>query len=120
MGIFDNSNLVDLVTKYFKTHLELLKLDIQEHFEKFLSKILRFILIAFFIGVTILFLLLGLANFLNNYFGNSFAGHLCVSGIALVTSLIILCALNKKTYESPLVDLKEDDDFINAKKTDHD
>ena len=120
MGIFDNSKLIDLVTKYIKTQLELVKLDIQERLEELLSRIFKFILAAFAVGITLLFLLLGLANFLNDYFESSFIGYMSVSGIALVISLFIIYSLNKKNPDVPLIDLEEVDEFTNAHEKDHD
>jgi len=119
MGIFDNSKLVDLVTKYIKTQLELVKLDIQERLEELLSRIFKFILAAFSVGITLLFLLLGLANLLNDYFKSSFMGHICVSVIALIISIIIIYSLNKKNPDTPLIDLEEVDEFTNANENNH-
>ena len=120
MGIFDNSKLVDLVTKYIKTQLELVKLDIQERLEELLSRIFKFILASFAFGITLLFLLLGLANLLNDYFESSFIGYLGISGLALIISLFIIYSLNKKTPDTPLNDLEEVDEFTNANENDHD
>jgi uncharacterized membrane protein YqjE len=120
MGIFDNSKLIDLFTKYIKTQLDLVKLDIQERLEELLSRIFKFILASFAIGITLLFLLLGLANFLNDYFESTFIGYLCVSVIALITSLIIIYSLNKKKVDAPLIDMEEVDEFTHANENDHD
>ena len=120
MGIFDNSKLVDLVTKYIKTQLELVKLDIQERLEELLSRIFKFILASFAVGITLLFLLLGLANLLNDYFESSFIGYLGISGLALIISLFIIYSLNKKTPDTPLNDVEEVDEFTNANENDHD
>ena len=120
MGIFDNSKLVDLVTKYIKTQLELVKLDIQERLEELLSRIFKFILASFAVGITLLFLLLGLANLLNDYFESSFIGYLGISGLALIISLFIIYSLKKKTPDTPLNDLEEVDEFTNANENDHD
>jgi hypothetical protein len=108
-----------LVTKYIKTQLELVKLDIQERLEELLSRIFKFILASFAIGITLLFLLLGLANFLNDYFGSSYVGYMSVSGIALIISLFIIYSLNKKNPDTPLIDLEEIDEFTNANDNDH-
>lgn len=120
MGIFDNSKLVDLFTKYIKTQFELVKLDIQERLEELFSRIFKFILAAFAVGITLLFLLLGLANFLNDYFKSSYIGYISVSGIALIISLIFIYSLNEKNPDTPLIDLKEVDEFTNANENDHD
>jgi hypothetical protein len=120
MGIFDNSKLIDLVTKYIKTQLELVKLDIQERLEELLSRIFKFILAAFAVGITLLFLLLGLANLLNDYFESSYIGYMSVSGIALTISLFIMYSLNKKNPNTPLIDAEEVDELINTHEADHD
>ena len=120
MGIFDTSKLVDLVTKYIKTQLDLVKLDIQERLEELFSRIFKFLLAAFSLGISLLFLLLGLANFLNDYFKSSIIGYISVSGIALIISLFIIYSLNKKKPDTPLTDMKEVDEFTNAHENDHD
>ena len=120
MGIFDNSKLIDLVTKYIKTQLELENLDIQERLEELLSRIFKFILAAFAIGITLLFLLLGLANFLNNYFESSFLGYMAVSIFALMISLIIIYSLKKKNPTPSQIEIEEVDEFTNANEKDHD
>jgi uncharacterized membrane protein YqjE len=120
MGIFDNSKLVDLVTKYIKTQLELVKLDIQERLEELLSRIFKFAIAAFSVGITLLFLLLGLANLLNDYFKSSFIGYMGVSGVALIISLIMIYSLNKKNQATPLIDIEEVDELINTNEPDHD
>lgn len=120
MGIFDNSKLVDLFTKYIKTQLDLVKLDIQERLEELLSRIFKFILATFAVGITLLFLLLGLANLLNDYFESSFIGYMSVSVIALIISLLIIYSLNKKNSDTPLIDLEEVDEFTNANENNHD
>jgi len=120
MGIFDNSKLIDLFTKYIKTQLELVKLDIQERLEELLSRIFKFILAAFAIGITLLFLLLGLANLLNDYFESSYLGYIDVSIITLIISVIIIYSLNKKKPDTSLIENEEVDDFTNANENDHD
>jgi hypothetical protein len=123
MGIFDNSKLIDLFTKYIKTQLELVKLDIQERLEELLSRIFKFILAAFSIGITLLFLLLGLANFLNDYLESTFMGYIGVSIIALVISLIIIYSLNKKNPTTSVIEIEEVEEveeFTNANEKDHD
>jgi hypothetical protein len=120
MGIFDNSKLIDLFTKYIKTQLELVKLDIQERLEELLSRIFKFILAAFSIGITLLFLLLGLANFLNDYLESTFMGYIGVSIIALVISLIIIYSLNKKNPTTSAIEIEEVEEFTNANENDHD
>jgi hypothetical protein len=95
------------------------KLDIQERLEELLSRIFKFILASFAIGITLLFLLLGLANFLNDYFGSSYVGYMSVSGIALIISLFIIYSLNRKNPDTPLIDLEEVDEFTNANDNDH-
>jgi multisubunit Na+/H+ antiporter MnhB subunit len=77
-------------------------------------------LATFAVGITLLFLLLGLANLLNDYFESSFIGYMSVSVIALIISLLIIYSLNKKNPDTPLIDLEEVDEFTNANENNHD
>jgi len=96
MGFFDNNRLVDLLSNYLKTQFEIIKLDVQEKLEELLARIFKFILIAFALGITSIFLLLGLANWINETTQSLFIGYFAVAALALVISLILLLTMKKK------------------------
>jgi hypothetical protein len=96
MGFFDNNRLVDLLSNYLKTQFEIIKLDVQEKLEELLARIFKFILIAFALGITSIFFLLGLANWINETTQSLFIGYFAVAALALVISLILLLTMKKK------------------------
>lgn len=96
MGLFDNNRLIDLLSNYLKTQFEIIKLDVQEKLEELLARIFKFILIAFALGITSIFFLLGLANWMNEITHSLFIGYFAVAVLALVISLILLLTMKKK------------------------
>lgn len=97
MGFFDNNGLVELLKNYLKTQFELVKLDIQERLEALLERIFKFIILAFALGIGILFLLFGIANLINTYVGSSFWGHLIVSGTCFIVVGIMVASFRRPT-----------------------
>lgn len=95
MGFFDNHGLVDLVKNYLKTQFELVKLDIQERLEALLERIFKFIILAFALGIGVLFLLHGIANMINSYVGSQFWGHIIVSGACFIVGGIMMASFRK-------------------------
>lgn len=95
MGFFDNNGLVDLVKNYLKTQFELVKLDIQERLEALLERIFKFIILAFAVGIGILFLLHGIASMINAYVGSQFWGHIIVSGACFIVGGIMMASFRK-------------------------
>ncbi|MEY2895587.1 MAG: hypothetical protein RIS42_1306 [Bacteroidota bacterium] len=100
MGFFDNNGLVDLLKNYLKTQFELVKLDIQERLEALLERIFKFIILAFALGIGVLFLLHGIANMINTYLDSQFWGHLIVSGACFVVGTIMLASFRKPEENS--------------------
>jgi len=96
MGLFDNNRLIDLLSNYLKTQFEIIKLDVQEKLEELLARIFKFILIAFALGITSIFFLLGLANWINETTQSLFIGYFAVAALALIISIILLLTMKKK------------------------
>jgi cytochrome c biogenesis protein CcdA len=96
MGLFDNNRLIELLSNYLKTQFEIIKLDVQEKLEELLARIFKFILIAFALGITSIFFLLGLANWINETTHSLFIGYFSVAGLALIISLLLLLTMKKK------------------------
>ncbi len=105
MGFFDNNGLVDLLKNYLKTQFELVKLDIQERLEALLEQIVKFIILAFAMGIGILFLLHGLANMINTYLQSQFWGHLIVAGACFIVGAILAASFRKP---APKTEIEEE------------
>ena len=96
MGLFDNNRLIELLSNYLKTQFEIIKLDVQEKLEELLARIFKFILIAFALGITSIFFLLGLANWINETTQSLFIGYFAVAALAMIISIILLLTMKKK------------------------
>lgn len=83
-------NLVDSLSGYVETRLELFKLEIREDTAKVLSKALVYLAVALTGFLFLVFFSIGLAQFLNRYFVDEFAGYWIVGGIYGVAFFLIL------------------------------
>ncbi|MFZ1807914.1 MAG: phage holin family protein [Cyclobacteriaceae bacterium] len=106
-------NLASNVTGYVETRVKLLKIEIKEDVAKVLSKGLAQATIIFFAFLFLIFFSIGLAEYLNTYFANSFEGYLIISGVYLILFLLFLIfrkPLNKifETYFSELINKNEE------------
>jgi hypothetical protein len=101
MGIFDNNNLIDLLSNYLKTQFEIIKLDIQDKIEELLVRVFKYVLIALSIGMAFLFLLLGVAALLNEYLQSNYWGFFIVAGLAFFLMLILLLSIKKSQIIEP-------------------
>lgn len=108
MGFFDNNGLVDLIKHYLKTQFELVKLDIQERLEALLERIVKFVILAFAVGIGVLFLLHGIANMINAYLGSSFWGQFIVAGACFIVGGIMVASFRKPTEK---VEIEEEEEI---------
>ena len=104
MGIFDNNNLIQLLTNYLKTQFEIIKLDIQDKIEELLLRIFKYVLAALSIGITLLFLLLGVAAILNEYLHSNYWGFFIVAGIAFLLMLFVLLSIKKSQSSEEVIE----------------
>ncbi len=82
-------NLVENLSGYFETRVELIKIEIREEIARVISNGLM-VGVLFLLGMLFLvFLSIGMALYLNNYFNSSSAGFWIVSGFYGVSGLII-------------------------------
>lgn len=106
-------NLANNVTGYVETRVKLLKIEIKEDVAKALSKSLAQATIFFFAFLFLIFFSIGMAEFLNTLFTNSFEGYLIISGIYLLLFLVFLFlrkSVNKvfKNFFSDLINKNEE------------
>lgn len=82
-------NLVENLSGYFETRVELIKIEIREEIARVISNGLM-VGVLFLLGMLFLvFFSIGMALYLNNYFNSSSTGFWIVSGIYGVSGLII-------------------------------
>lgn len=94
MKIFDLNKLTETVSEYIETRIELLKLDFQEQFVKFMAKALTWGILLL-CGLTILFFIsFGLAELLNEALQSHYLGFLLVGSLYLLIAIIIYLSRN--------------------------
>jgi len=91
-------NLVENLSGYFETRVELVKLEIREELAKILSHALTIGVLLFLSLLFVLFVSLGLANYLNNYFNNFSSGYWIVAAIYGVPGLLIFLLRGKISH----------------------
>src|SRR5437868_15446995 len=86
-------NLIENLSGYVETRLELLKLEVREEIIKLISHGLM-IGVCVLLGLLFLiFLSIGLANYISTYYGTTFTGYWIVSGAYAIICLIIILLL---------------------------
>jgi Putative Actinobacterial Holin-X, holin superfamily III len=96
LGFFNIKDLIEDVYKYIDVRLELAKLDTEERLTRAGVLIFQMMVIASMLGVSILFLNLGLAYFLNTlpfFDKRPYLGFLCIA--ALQFALIGILGLSR-------------------------
>ena len=106
-------SLVDNLSGYVEARVNLLKIEIKEDIAKVLSKGLVHASIILFIFLFLIFMSLGIANYLNFVLQSEFHGYWIVSGIYLLlfsTFMIFRRSIHKKfeKYFSELIKSKEE------------
>lgn len=100
-GVFNH------LSGYLEARIELLKMEIREDVAKVIASAMIFAVVFFFATMFMIFFSIGLAQFLNQYFSESYLGYWIVAGLYLAGFLIFLIfrkgILNN--FESHLTDL---------------
>lgn len=83
-------NLVQSISGYVETKVELFKIEIREEVAKVTSTALMVALVILFALLALFFLSFGLAGFLNSRYESTHVGHWIVAGIYSLLGLILL------------------------------
>jgi uncharacterized membrane protein YqjE len=83
-------NLVDNLSGYVEARIDLLKIEIREDVAKVLAQGLVVGAVLLLALMFLLFFSIGLANYLNTFFTNIYAGYWIVAGIYGIPCLIFL------------------------------
>lgn len=105
--------LVDNLSGYVETRVQLLKIEIKEDVAKILSKGIIHGTIILFAFLFLIFFSFGTAEYLNIYFANTFEGYLIVASFYLVCFIVFMVfrkVFDKKfeKYFSEVIKKKED------------
>jgi uncharacterized membrane protein YqjE len=82
-------SLVEHVTGYVETRIELMKVEVQEEVSKVLSKALVFVVIVSFLTLFVLLISMALAYKLGEIVGN-FGGFAIIAGVYLLIGILML------------------------------
>lgn len=92
-------SVIENVRGYFEARVALMKIEVREEVANILSRGLM-IMVLFLIGfLFVLFLSLGLAQYLNTFFEGEFAGYLLVAGFFGLL-LLVLILLRKNLFKT--------------------
>lgn len=83
-------NLVENISGYVETRVQLLKIEIKEDVVKVLAKGLVQGILFFAALLFLFFISVGLAQYLNTFFINSFEGYLIVSGGYFLVFIVLI------------------------------
>lgn len=88
--------LLENLTGYIETRIELIKLDLREQAEETITGVLQSLVIIVLSMIILLFLSLGLAIGINLYIKSSIIGYLIVALLYLVMLVFVLLDKNKR------------------------
>lgn len=94
LKFFRLENVFQHLTGYVETKIELVKVEVREDVSKMLSQTLVGMGLFLIFFLFLIFLSLGLAELINHYFEDSYAGPLIMAGFYALT-LAILIAFRK-------------------------
>jgi len=87
---FKIDNLITNFSGYIESRISLFKMEMQEDVARVLAKSLVYAAMMFFAFLFLVFFSIGLAQYINHFFADSFAGYWIVAGIYLVLFLLFL------------------------------
>ena len=88
MKIFDIDKLVDNLTGYIETKIELIQLDVKEELTQLIAKVIAFSIVIFFGLLAVVFISIGLSALLNNYLESHYQGYLLVGLLYLILAVV--------------------------------
>jgi uncharacterized membrane protein YqjE len=92
-------NLVDNLSGYLETRLELFKVEVREDVARVLAQALMITAILLLSILFLLFFSVGLAHFLNGFFEQPYAGYWIVAGIYGVPCIVFIIFRKNLSYK---------------------
>lgn len=89
MKLFDIHKIIEAVTGYIETKVELLKLDAKEEMTVLISKLFVVMLLALFFTMVLIFISVGAALFINFWSGNSYIGFFIIGLLYALLATIL-------------------------------
>lgn len=89
MKIIDFDKLLDSLSGYLETKIELIKLDIESEVHKIVAKAIIILLVASTISLAVILLSVGLSMLLNTTLKSDYLGFILVSGLYVLVGLVI-------------------------------
>lgn len=95
MRLFDFDKLIQTLTGYIETRIELLKIDMREGMSVMLTKLVVFGLLTLLGIFVLIFLFLGLASWLNQLLESVFLGYFAVATFFALALFLVLIRRDK-------------------------
>lgn len=112
MKLFNTDKLLETLTGYLETKLEIFKLDLKVEIAATITKVTIYVILGLLGLICMLFLLMALAAFLNEYLESSYLGYLIDAGILVLIGCILY--FNKNKIGEAIWDrIDEDDQVLN-------
>ncbi len=112
MKLFDIDKLLDTLTSYLETKLEIFKLDLKEEIGSAISKVIIYIIVGVLGIIAFAFALLALATFLNELLESNFLGYLIDVGIIFI-AIAILYLKKEKIAKLIMSRIESGDQVVN-------
>ena len=106
MKLFDFDKLIDTLTSYIETKLELFKIDLKEELRVIVAKAFVYLSIILLSLLAIIFALGAFGGWLNQQLNSSYLGYLIDFGIVLFT-LILVYTNKSKVINSIVLKMKK-------------
>jgi uncharacterized membrane protein YqjE len=110
LKLFDIDRLLDTLTGYLETKLEIFKLDLKEEIATTLSKIIIYVMIGILAILALAFTLLAVAAYVNEYLDSGYLGYLI--DVAILILIAFLLYFNKKKISQAIWERIEKEDQV--------
>lgn len=112
MKLFDLDKLLETLTGYIETKIELLKLDAKEELSVAMARLATLLVIAASALLAVFFLSFGMAYLLNQYLDSSYLGFVFVGGLYLILAALVYSrkeAIKSKLKRQTTAELNKED-----------
>ncbi|MFT6970255.1 MAG: hypothetical protein ACJAXX_000820 [Roseivirga sp.] len=110
MKLFDFHKIIEALTGYFETKVELMKLDAKEEITGLISKLFVITLLGLFFMIVLLFLSVGAALALSLWLNITYIGFLIVGG--LYASLLAILYVNRASILNKITEKQKEEDYL--------
>lgn len=109
MKLFDIDKLVENLTGYIETKIELIQLDVKEELTQLIAKVFAYSIIALFAIFAVTFISIGLSTLLNDYLDSYYLGYLIIGLLYLILT-VVFYGIRTRVIEKVKANANQDSD----------